>query len=116
MRKRTYVISALVLAGEYLLLRYPLFSLHGMREWPAVLFVLCLLALFAALLLKSPRTAVFSPISYGLGFLAGYLFRTFGTDPGGGTTNDLWIKWTVVMVCFLSASFLTEILSRRKTR
>ncbi len=40
MKKRIVGLLSLIgLAVGYLVLRYPLFSLHGMKDWPFVLFI-----------------------------------------------------------------------------
>ena len=36
-RLSRFFLSAVCLAGAYLLCRFGLFSLHGMKQWPAVL-------------------------------------------------------------------------------
>ena len=49
-RLSRFFLSAVCLAGAYLLCRFGLFSLHGMKQWPAVLAAAGFAALVAAAL------------------------------------------------------------------
>lgn len=96
-----HLIALGALCLGFVLCRYVLFDLHGMKQWPEVLFMAGLLALLLSFCAKGRRFPIFVSCGYILGFAAGLLFRTDGTDAGGAKTNSLWIIWSAVFVCFM---------------
>ena len=94
-------VSLLVLAGEYLLVRGPLFYLHGMMQWPQILALAAAAGILLSVGLDLKNLDLFSAAGYGCGFLAGLLFHQYGTDPGGGRTDNLWLIWTGVLLLFM---------------
>lgn len=90
------ILSMIAIAGCYLVVRYPLFGLHGMKEFPLLLCAVGLVLIFLTGLVR--KNKVLPPIialGYILGFAAGALF---GYDYGEGL-NNLWIIW---LWCFVS--------------
>lgn len=90
------ILSMIAIAGCYLVIRYPLFGLHGMKEFPLFLCAVGVFLIFLAGLVR--KSKVLPPIvalGYILGFAAGALF---GYDYGEGL-NNLWIIW---LWCFVS--------------
>lgn len=116
--KRSYqnLLWALVLAGSFLLCRFPLFALHGMKQWPGVLAGLGCLALLAAMVLKGRRLAVAAGLGYLAGFGAALLFHRQGLDPGGGRTDNFWIIWTVFYLLCLAAGAGWDFAAKRRCR
>ena len=49
-----------------------------------------------------------------IGFAAGAIFQTNGTDPGGGRTNNLWIIWTVAFIGIIIVSVVLELILKKK--
>ena len=91
MRKRLVGISSLiVILGAYFVFRYPLFGLHGMKEFP---LVLCVVGIFfivvTGLIRKNKIMPITTVIGYIVGFFAGVLFEY---DYGEGL-NNMWIIW-----------------------
>ena len=111
-----HLISLGVLCVGYFLTRYVFFDLHGMKQWPLMLFVCGAVVIAGSLFVRAKQVPVFTALSYIGGFAAGALFQTDGVDAGGGGTNNLWIIWTVVFVCFTLASIFTELLAARKKK
>ena len=103
-----------ILCAGYVLARYVFFDLHGMKEWPLMLFVCGIVVIGISLIAKGKQTPIFTALSYIAGFVAGAIFQTDGLDAGSGKTNNLWIIWTVVFVCFTLASILTDLFVTRK--
>lgn len=116
MKKRIlrYLTWLIVLCAGFILCRYALFSLHGMREWPVLLFIAGAVVLTAAFLLKAKYVPIVTALGYPVAFLLGVLLQSNGTDPGGGTTNNLWTIWTVSYFSFITASVLSEFLIKKK--
>ncbi len=111
-----HLISLVILSIGYVLIRYVLFDLHGMQEWPFMLFSCGIVIIAISFIVKGKQTPVFMPLSYIAGFAAGVIFQTDGLDAGGGKTNNLWIIWTIVFVCFTLAALLNDLFALRKMK
>ncbi|MGN0341749.1 MAG: hypothetical protein ACI4DO_03055 [Roseburia sp.] len=106
-----HLISLGILGVGYVLTRYIFFDDHGMKQWPLVLFVCGIVIISVSFFAKAKQVPVITALSYIVGFVAGVVFQTDGVDAGGGRTNNLWIIWAVVFVCFTLASILTELIA-----
>ena len=107
----------LLLAGAfYLIIRYGLFGLHGMKDWPDFLAVLSLLILAPSLIGNKLCLSFGAAAGYPCGFLIGWLFHSFDTDPGGGRTDNLWLIWTAVLLVFIGAGALAEAASPARNK
>ena len=111
-----HLASLGILCAGYVLTRYVFFDLHGMKQWPLVLFVCGIVIICISFIAKAKQVPIFTALSYIAGFAAGAIFQTDGLDPGGGRTNNLWIIWTVVFVCFTLASILINLLAAKKKK
>ena len=100
-KKRVYLFSSLTLAVFYLLLRFPLFSFHGMKDWPGILAIVGLIVVLFSALLKRKWIALGTAFGYPIGFLLGYFFKTDGLDFHGASTNTLWYLWMMVYLLFI---------------
>ena len=58
--------------------------------------------------LKGNVTPICTSFAYIVGFVVGVIFETDGIDAGGGATNNLWIIWTVVFICFIVVGVISE--------
>lgn len=112
--KRRILVWGLVLAGSFLLCRFGLFSLHGMKQWPAVLAGVGLIILLAAGAMKGRRLATAAALGYLLRFGVGLLFRRQGLDPGGGRTDSLWLIWIVCYLLCLAAGGAWDLALKRR--
>lgn len=90
-RLSRFFLSAVCLAGAYLLCRFGLFSLHGMKQWPAVLAAAGFAALVAAALydfwIASSTTIVCYPAGCFLGLWLGKTKRS------RRWTNPQWLDY-----------------------
>ena len=109
-----HLLSIMILCVGYVSTRYVFFDLHGMQGWPLVLFIYGLIIICISLIFKGRQTPIFTALAYSAGFATGVIFQTTGLDAGGGRTNNLWMIWTVVFVCFSLASILTDLFAIRK--
>lgn len=102
-RKKALVLlgALVVLAASYLVCRYALFDLHGMKQWPTVLFVAALAVLLLSGVTGKPRLACCTSLGYICGFALGLLLRTTTVDPAGGSVDNMWRIWTVALVAFM---------------
>ena len=108
------LLSLGVLAIGFVVIRFPLFQLHGMKQWPFVLMLLCLTVIIISFMLKTKITSIACSFSYIIGFFIAYIFQTDGIDIGGGKTNNLWIIWTVIVIMTIAVFGITEYIMSRK--
>ena len=94
-RLSRFFLSAVCLAGAYLLCRFGLFSLHGMKQWPAVLAAAGFAALVAAALYDFWIASSTTIVCYPAGCFLGLWLGKTQTDPGGGQTHSGWVIWTI---------------------
>ena len=104
----THLLSLALLCIGFVLCRYVCFDIHGMKEWPVILFVIGIIVMAISFILEGRITPVCTAFSYTVGFIAGVIFQSDGTDPGGGRTNNLWKIWTVVFLCLILAGFICD--------
>ncbi|MCM1055509.1 MAG: hypothetical protein NC394_08310 [Bacteroides sp.] len=112
MKKRLNgALSLAGLIGAYLILRYPLFFLHGMKQWPFILFAFGGIVIAVSGLVFGKKILPLSTlIGYTVGFVLGYLFQF---DYGIGL-NSLWIIWTCVYLAAVFVGSISEICFRNK--
>ena len=107
-------LSAVCLAGAYLLCRFGLFSLHGMKQWPAVLAAAGFAALVAAALYDFRIASSTTVVCYPAGCFLGLWLGKTQTDPGGGQTHSGWIIWTIIFALGIFFGFLTDWILQKK--
>lgn len=96
--RRIGILSLAAILAAYLLFRYPLFGLHGMKEFP---LTLCMAGVFLIAVTGLIRKNRVSPPLIALGYIGGFAAGVlFNYDYGEGL-NNLWIIW---MGCFVAAS------------
>ena len=110
-----FFLSAVCLAGAYLLCRFGLFSLHGMKQWPAVLAAAGFAALVAAALYDFRIASSTTIVCYPAGCFLGLWLGKTQTDPGGGQTHSGWIIWTIIFALGIFFGFLTDWILQKKT-
>lgn len=99
--------GAAVLAAEWALVRFPLFGLHGMKEWPTDLLLFGLIAAVAAGALGA-KWAVFGTLAgYLAGFFCGVMFNYPGKTPG---TRMGWWVWTCVFLAGIALGIAASII------
>lgn len=110
------VFSLAVLAGGYLVLRYPLFPLHGMKEWPLILFCLgAIIMIVFGFAFKRRLIPIATAIGYAAGFVFGYMFQfDYGFDCGY-RQNNLWIIWSGVYLVTILVGIAVDFWSRKVT-
>ncbi len=108
------LVSLLVLSISFIVVRYALFAMHGMKQLPLVLFLLIALELIALSFMRVKIVPLVSAISYPLGFAVGTLFQTNGLDAGGGAVNNLWVIWIGTVLGMIVVSVIAELINRKK--
>ena len=112
---RQSLLSIIILFIGFLLIRYALFDFHKMKDWPTVLFVSCFVVIIICFFIKKAITSLITSLSYVIGFVLGYIFQSSGIDAGGGTTNNLWIIWTITVLAFVFIAIIIELYTLKKT-
>ena len=116
MKKWEKAFWTALLVGEWLFCRYALFALHGMREWPAVLFGLGAVVMTVAFFARAKWTVRAAAGGYLPAALLGVMTFQEGVDPGGGRTSNLWIIWTVSYLVLMVLGAAADAVSRAKGR
>lgn len=93
------ILAMIGIFAAYALLRFPLFAFHGMKQIPLFYLIKGVTVIGVFGVIKGYRwTPLFTLAGYFFGFLTGYIFQRTELDPGGGSLNNLWQIWFVVMV------------------
>lgn len=92
------VISLLVLEFAYLIIRYPLFDLHGMIQWPLYLNIAGATIIVVSIMVGRSITPIFTVTGYILGFALGYLFEISSSSATSQAMSNLWQIWLLVFV------------------
>ena len=104
-KDKTKTISLISLISMYLIIRYPLFSLHGMKDWPFILFgANAVIIVIASMVFYKQKLPIFVTSAYAISFVIGYLFQF---DYGNGL-NSMWIIWTVSNFIIIIIGFIYE--------
>ena len=111
-----FLLSFATLCFGYFVIRYILFDFHGMKQWPLVLLVGCVVVIVVSYLAHSKILPLVTSISYPLGFAVGAMFHTTTFDDAVGRTDNLWIIWTAVIMIAMIVSGIVEfiIILKRK--
>lgn len=107
------VISLLVLEFAYLIIRYPLFDLHGMIQWPIYLNIAGAAIIVVSIMMGKSITPAFTVSGYILGFALGYLFEQSSNPSGSQIASNLWQIWLLV---FVVAIFIGVNIEAKKER
>ena len=111
-RVKWTVISAISLYIGFLICRYLLFDLHGMREWPFDLFIFGIFVICVAGIFNAKRIMLCTVSGYCVGFFMGVLFEVKWIDSNGASRNNLWIWFTLTMIVFVSVGVVWEIVNK----
>jgi len=105
--------AAAALGVCFVLARYAFFGLHGMRQWPFVLFVFGLVVICVAGIADRLRVMLGVVAGYAVGFAAGMLFNSdvfhYYRGPYGSYTNNNFQIWTYVYLLFIFLGVAWEI-------
>jgi len=111
--------AKLALCIAYLLCGHVFLSLHGMGQWPIVLFVFGLIMIVSAAIFDGRRLMVCTVLGYLIGFALGMGLHwdTYHPERGPGVyTNNNWLIWTLVFLLFIGVGIVWEIVRCKRSR
>ncbi len=79
----------------YLLIRYPLFFIHGMKDWPLFMFFLAALSMLVFWFMDKRKMIFPGALFYILSFIAARFFSSKSLDLGGGKLDSTWKLWLI---------------------
>jgi len=97
---------------SFLLCRYVLLGLHGMKQWPVIMFLFGLIFIVIAAIFDGRKVMICTVAGYIGGFVLGMLFNNYGVDQGGGRTSNAWKIWTVSFIVIMIAGILWQLLDK----
>ena len=113
------IICVVVLAVSFIVIRFPLYPLHRMKQWSLILFVAALLVtLVFGVFLKFIYSPILTACGYTLGFFLALAVHSVSYDAGGGKLDNLWIIWTIALLCEILTGIgidLTLLIKRKIT-
>lgn len=101
-----YLVNLLILAFSYLLIRFPFFKLHGMKDWP--LFMLGLALICLLLLGWAKKKKSMASLGYPISFVFSQAFSSKSYDEGGGLLSDNWKLWLIIYLCIVIVTFIID--------
>ncbi len=104
--------AGIALFVGFLLCRYAFFGLHGMISWPIYLFMFGLIAIIIAAFFDARKVMVCTTVGYIVGVALGMIFRVDGVDPGGGSTNNAWVIWTISFFIIILMGIIWDLLTK----
>ncbi len=107
------ILSLAALTVGFLVINFPLYGLHHMKDWPFCLFLVgaIIIAVFG-ILLSNKIISVFTAIGYILGFSIGYIFQyDYGRE-----LNSMWLIWTYVYLAFILAGVICTVIIRKRRK
>jgi len=114
MKKRlSGIIALLLLVIAFLVIRFPLLNLHGMKDWPLILFIISATICFFAIIFGANALAVTTTLGYIAGFIFGYFFQETNVETG---QNSLWFIWTIVLVIAILIGIIIVIYKTKKAK
>lgn len=111
---KSILIPLIILIFSFIIIRYVLFDIHGMKQMPLILFLCVFIAITVSILSKVKIIPYILAISYPIGFALGIIFQKNGTDLGGGLTNNLWGIWVSSIVVIVIISIIIEFIIKEK--
>lgn len=103
-------VCAIILLIGFIVFRFVLFDMHGMKEWPLDLLVAGLILSFVGAAIKGHFTCCFTVVGYIFGFAAAMNFST------GGSADNGWIIWLAVFVIGAVLGIVIDIAMKLRTK
>ena len=99
------ICEVLLLIG-FIVFRFVLFGMHGMKAWPVDLFVAASVLCFAGAVVKGYFTCAFTAVGYIMGFAL-----ATGIESGAN-----WLVWLVIFVAGAVTGIVLDIFMKLKVK
>lgn len=109
-------ISVFLLSIGFVVCRYLLFDLHGMKQLPLALFIFGLIVICISAVFNGKMIMIFTVLGYIASFFMGVLFQADWIDSHGTAMNNLWIWFLLGMLAFVAIGVVLEIVSKAMKR
>lgn len=107
------ILASLAMLLSFILCRYVLFDLHGMKQWPFYLFLFGLVIMVIAAVFEARWVMLLTITGYIGGFAFGILFGADYVDLGCGRSNNIWVIWTVSFIIIILVGIIWELINKR---
>ena len=113
---RFIIIEIIILAVSYLVVRYPLFKLHGSYDAPNLGLLPAVIGVAATAVIKWPNSFLGTSFGYLLSFAIAQIFQKEYIDPAhGNTLHNNWFEiWIITYSVIVTVSILLDIAEKRK--
>ena len=105
-RLTIFAICEVLLIIAFVVFRFVLFDMHGMKEWPLDLFAVGSILCLAGAMIKGYFTCTFTVVGYILGFAIATNFMPKG--------EGVWLIWLVIFVCSAVFGIVIDIFTKIK--
>lgn len=105
-------LSILLLTIEFLFCRFVMFDLHGMKEFPFVLFLDGLFVIIISAVFNSTKTMLCTVVGYIAGFVLAALFNKDWIAMYGARMNNFWLWFMGGMAAFILIGVIWDVVSR----
>ena len=94
------IICMAVLVLSFVVIRFPLYPLHKIKQWSLILFIVAILVILVfGVFIGFSYTPILTICGYTLGFVLALAAHSVSYDKGGGALDNLWIIWTIALLC-----------------
>jgi len=105
-RLTIFAVCEILLIIAFLVFRFVLFDMHGMKEWPVDLFMAGTILCFAGALLKGYFTCAFTVLGYIMGFaLASNMPKV-----------SMWLVWLCIFAGGAVAGVIIDIFMKLRNK
>jgi len=108
--------AAVALSISFLLCRYIFFDLHGMMQWPFVLYLFGLIVILIAAVFGSRKVMYSTAWGYMISFMLGMAlnWNTYHPERGHGAyTNNNWFIWILSFLAFIAMAIVYDVIVKR---
>ncbi|MCL1863413.1 MAG: hypothetical protein FWF78_07600 [Defluviitaleaceae bacterium] len=113
-----FLLAAAALGVGYYLCGFVFLYLHGMGQWPFILFVFGLIVLFISVVLNGRKIMIFIPLGYVAGFAVGMVlpWEVFRLAPDGEWYyfDQSWVAWTVTYLIFMAVGLIFDFIKAKR--
>ena len=106
-------IEILILFISYLIVRFPLFRLHGSFDAPLLAMIPAVFGLMATMIIRWPYSFMGTAFGYLISFVTAQIFKKEYIDPGhGNTLHNNWFEiWIITYSIIIVICIIMDMIS-----